>query len=139
MRPLQFRYSLNYYDFIETVKSEFETWLRYELRHGGASEVRIDYKVSELLVRYLPSSPRQLLELAMQCEAMLDVSIEDEIFGEQAPDAYEALRIAIARSVANELHLIWENLKLEDGVRRADHLFPFSPEDDGLGDLRNAA
>ena len=137
MRPLQFHYSLDYYDFIETVKAEFDAWLRFELSHGGASELRVDYKVSELTVRYLPSSPRQLLELAMQCEEMLDVSIEDEIFGHQAPDAYEALRIAIARSLAAELYGTWEDLKPDDDVKRVDHLFPFSPDDDL--DLPNAA
>ena len=137
MRPLQFHYSLDYYDFIDTLKGEFEAWLRYELSHGGASDLRIDHKVSELIVRYLPSSPHQLIELAMQCEEMLDVSIEDEIFGQRAPDAYEALRIAIARSVAAELYGIWQDLKQDDDVKRVDHMFPFSPDDDL--DLPNAA
>jgi hypothetical protein len=120
MRSLPFSYSLDYYDFIDAVTGEFEAWLDYELRQGGTTNVRVDYKIVELVSRRVPSSPRQLMELGMQCEALLDINIEDPIFGYQAEDAYEALRIAISRFVAEELEARWEQRMEQAAERVAD-------------------
>lgn len=120
MRSLNFRYSLDYYDFIAVVTGEFEAWLDYELSHGGATDVRVDHQIVELVSRYVPSSPRQLMELGMQCEALLDVNIEDPIFDYRAEDAYEALRIAVSRFVGEELEARWEQRKEQAAERLAD-------------------
>ena len=37
MRDLPFRYSLDYNDFVTVVMGDFERWLDWELRHGGAT------------------------------------------------------------------------------------------------------
>jgi len=102
------------------VIGEFEAWLDYEFGHGGATDVRVDHKIVELVSHRVPSSPRQLMELGMQCEALLDITIEDPIFGHQAEDAYEALRIAISRFVAEELEERWEQRKEQAAERLAD-------------------
>lgn len=88
---------------MSAVTSAFSDWFEHELVHGGTSAQRVDFKIVELLAHYVPSSPRQLMELGMQCEALLDIDIDDPIFGHQAEDAYEALRIAVSRHVAQEL------------------------------------
>jgi hypothetical protein len=111
MRPLTFHYSLYYDDLMSAAIGAFSDWVEHELNHGGTSAQRIDYKFVELVARYVPTSPHQLMELAMQCEALLDVEIDDPIFGYQAQDAYEALRIGISRHVSNELEMHWEARK----------------------------
>jgi hypothetical protein len=133
MRSLTFRYSLDYYDFIAVVTDEFEAWLYYELSHGGATAVRVDHKIVELVSRYVPSSPRQLMELGMQCEALLDINIEDPIFGYQAEDAYEALRIAVSRFVGEELETRWEQRKEQAAEPVAD----LRPRSNGNGSNGN--
>jgi hypothetical protein len=113
MRPLKFHYSLSYDDLMTSATGTFSDWIESELSQGGASDQRGDYKVVELTAHYVPFSPRQLLELAMQCEALLDVAIDDPIFGYQAEDAYEALRIAVSRRVAQELQMQLEARKVK--------------------------
>jgi hypothetical protein len=129
MRPLSFHYSLNYDDFMRAVVAEFDEWVQHELDHGGVSAVRIDFKIAEFVRHYVPTGARQLLELALQCEALLDVEIEDPIFGYQPEDAYEALRIAISRSVADEIEAHWQ------GKQQAlDHTHQVIPlPTDGVG------
>jgi hypothetical protein len=100
---LSYRYSLDHDELFDVVRREFGRWVAYELAHGGPTELRADYRINELVERYTPSSPRQLLELAMQCEALTDIPLEDPIFGHRPDDAYDALRIAVARSLSNDL------------------------------------
>jgi hypothetical protein len=112
MRPVQFIYSIDYHDWLGEVSREFDAWLDRGLAHGGVNDVHVDYKILDLIERFVPSSPRQLMELGMQCEALLGIEIEDEIFGYKPADAYEALRIAISRFVASELETHWDERKL---------------------------
>jgi hypothetical protein len=134
VRSLSFCYSLDYYDFIAVVTGEYEAWLDHELSHGGATDARVDHEIVELVSRYVPSSPRQLMELGMQCEALLDINIEDPIFGYQAADAYEALRIAVSRSVAEELESRWEQ-RMEEAAEHLADIRPWSRMgEDGLAD-----
>jgi hypothetical protein len=122
MRPLTFHYSLYYDDLMSAATGAFSDWVEHELSHGGTSAQRIDYKFIELVAQYVPTSPRQLMELAMQCEALLDVEIDDPIFGHEAEDAYEALRIAISRQVATELEMHWEARK--ETLKASHHVIP---------------
>ncbi len=69
------------------------------------------------------------MALAMQCETLLDVSIEDVIFGHQAEDGYEALRIVITRWVIEELSMVREAVRLDGGSEPGDHVFPLPPLD----------
>ena len=131
MQTLKFQYSLSYADLMSAVGNAFSEWLDYELTHGGTSMQRIDDKLVELIATFVPTSPRQLMELAMQCEALLDIEIEDPIFGYRANDAYEALRIAISRHVANELELQWETRK--ETLDATHHVVPLSPDEQSNG------
>ncbi len=134
MQTLKFQYSVSYTELMAAVSGAFSEWLEYELLHGGTSVQRIDYKFVELVAEYVPTSPRQLMELAMQCEALLDIEIDDPIFGYHADDAYDALRIAIARHVASELELQWEARK--ETLEATHHVIPLSPDgaqSDGAG------
>jgi hypothetical protein len=124
--PLTFHYSLNYGDFMRAAIGAFTEWVEYELNHGGTSAQRIDYKFAELVAEYVPTSPRQLMELTMQCEALLDVELEDPIFGYQPENAYEALRIALSRHLADELEIHWEERR--ETLAPTYHVIPLSPD-----------
>ena len=114
MRSVRFCYSLDYFEWLATVTRTFDTWLDHALARGGVNNVHVDHKILELIAVFVPSSPRQLMELGMQCGALLDISIEDDIFGHVADDAYEGLRIAVSRFLAEELETRWETRKLDD-------------------------
>ncbi len=134
MQTLNFQYSLSYRDFMSAIRGAFSDWLEHELTHGGTSVQRIDYKLAELIAVYVPTSPRQLMELAMQCEALLGIEIDDPIFGYQPEDAYDAVKIAISRHVASELELHWEARK--ESVDATYQVVPLSrahPESNGAG------
>src|SRR5947208_3565685 len=126
MSELTFRYSVDYDELIAAATTDFERWLDYELAHGGVSEMRVDYKIAELVSKYVPTSPRQLLELTMQCEELLGEDISDPVFGHRIGDAYQALRIASGRFLAGELQAIWETSEDE---RTHAGLGPFAASD----------
>jgi len=131
VRPLSYCYSLDFADVVAAVTEEFELWLYYELGHGGVSQLRVDFKIAEVVGRYAPTSPRQLLELALQCEELLDVDISDPVFSHRDADAYDALRLAVGRYLAGELAAIWEGS--EDERRRAE-MAPFVAAEAEYGD-----
>lgn len=134
MQTLRFQYSISYSDFMSAISGAFSDWLEYELGHGGTSVQRIDYKLAELVAAYVPTSPRQLMELTMQCEALLDIEIDDPIFGYHADDAYDALRIAISRHVASELALQWEaRMETLEPTHHVVPLAPDTPQSNGAG------
>jgi hypothetical protein len=118
VRPLSYCYSLDFADIVAAVTEDFERWLYYELGHGGVSQLRVDFKIAEVVGRYAPTSPRQLLELALQCEELLDVDISNPVFEHRDADAYDALRLAVGHYLAGELAAIWEGS--EDERRRAE-------------------
>lgn len=129
MPPLPFHYSLDFTELMLSVTRDLDAWLDHELSHGGTTDIRVDYKISELIEHYVPSSPRQLMELGMQCEELLGIEIEDPIFGHHPEDAYDALRVAIARYVGGELSAQWEARK-----ERADmHSATVAPSPSGNG------
>ena len=137
MRPLSYRYSLDFSDVVAAVTEDFERWLYHELGHGGVSQLRVDFKIAEVVGRYAPTSPRQLLELALQCEELLDVDISDPVFEHRVVDAYVALRLAVGRYLACELAAIWEGS--EDERRRAEvGSFVAAEAENGDGDEANS-
>jgi len=128
MQRLNFHYSLNYDDFMRAAIGTFAEWVEHELNHGGTSAQRIDFKFVEVVDQFVPTSPRQLMELTMQCEALLDVELEDPIFGHHPENAYEALRIAVSRHLADELEMHWE--ERQETLPTTYYVFPLPP--DGL-------
>lgn len=120
MRPVPFYYSVDYNELFSVVTAEFDEWLEYELSHGGVNDVRVDCKVSALIDHYAPSSPRQLLELAMQCEELLGAAAEDGGYvGYEGDDAYEALVVAVSQALRGRMWQLWEHKKREEAVALA--------------------
>ena len=130
---LRYRYSLDYRELVEAIGRDFDDWLEEELPLG-VSEQRVDHEISELVATYVPSSPRQLLELAMQCELLLDVELEDPLFDAAPDDAYQALLVAVGRYLSSMLWRVWE-------ARRADatalEVSALATEADGDGYLNS--
>jgi hypothetical protein len=129
VRALSFRYSIGYYDLVEVVGSEFDDWLRRKLESGGVNEVHVAHQVASLVQQHVPTSPRQLLELTMQCEALLDAELGEPML-EAATDLYDALRLAVADYFGERLWAHWRHVQATE-ARSVDDL---RPEDGGAED-----
>jgi hypothetical protein len=138
MRVLSYRYSVDYNELEEIVTSEFDHWLRDELEGGGVNELHVARKIARLLGRHVPTSPRQLLELAMQCEALLDARLDEPLVAESAADLYDGLRLATVDQLGEILWAHWRDVRERD-ARSVDEMVNPRAGDGGESDTGSPA
>ena len=135
MRTLTYRYSILYDDLERLLRLELDDWLRHELVRGGLNEIQVAHKVTELVAGHVPSSPHQLLELALQCEEVLGVDLVETFADWRPEDAYDALRASVLRHFTDALVSQWHGVRDEEATP-ADEFFRSDDEDYVDGDGR---